>query len=161
MSQSSSQSPLPPRRFKLLVMLLLLALLGILAYVLLARYYEGRATATVDDPELARFELDAQIQSLEPVRTAMEAYYRERQQWPSRLEQLPLDSGLLRDFKSLRLENGGRLSFLGSESLGPYQQHRVYLEPQGTPDSDGFDWRCTGPRIPQPYLPPYCTGQGL
>lgn len=159
---SSKQHQPQKRPFNLLLVMSLLALAGIVAYLALSHYYPATADSNAPttsgnnggDPELARFELDAQVQSLQPITEALEAYYLGHGQWPQELTQLGLDE--LQSYPSLQLEPNGRLAFSGSSALGEYANHRIYLEAESTPDKAGFNWRCSAPGIPEAYLPDYC-----
>jgi len=153
----------PKRSFNLLLLMSLLALAGIAAYLALSHYYPATADSQVStaqdlsgDPELARFELDAQLKSLQPVTDAMEAYYLSHQQWPEALSQLALDPDDRRSYPSLKLEPNGQLAFSGSTALGEYHNQQIFLIAEGTPEAAGFSWRCSAPGIPQAYLPDYC-----
>jgi len=147
-------SPYKRRSYNLLAMLALVALAGIAAYILLERYYNPAATD--GDPERARFELDAQVKSLQPVTAALEEHYLARQDWPETLTELNLEPGMLEDFASLRLGSHGELRFNGSEALGSYQSGSLVLAPQGVPGAPDFAWQCRGEGIGQAYLPDYC-----
>lgn len=152
-------SPYKRRSYNLLAMLTLVALAGIAAYILLERFY--KPAAADGDPELARFELDAQVKSLQPVTAALEEYYRARQDWPEALNELNLEPGMLEEFTSLRLGSQGELRFNGSEALGPYQSGTLVLAPQGVPGAPDFTWQCRGEGIDQAYLPDYCQAGDL
>lgn len=163
---ATPKSPHPQKRpFNLILLMSLLALAGIGGYLTLSHYYpapdstqvsSGNEAATKGDPELARFELDAQLRSLQPVTEALEAYYLRHGEWPQRLEQLELSAEELQDYTPLELEPNGRLAFSGSTALGEYQNRRIYLVAQGIPNAAGFSWRCSAPGVPQDYLPEYC-----
>ncbi len=152
-------SPYKRRSYNLLVMLSLLALAGIAAYILLENYY--KPAATNGDPELARFELDAQVKSLQPVTAALEKYYLARQDWPESLAELDLEPGFLEGLSSLHLGSQGELRFGGSEALGSYQSGTLVLAPQGIPGTSDFTWQCRGDGIVEIYLPDYCQAGAI
>ena len=145
----------PNRSFNLLLMMFLVAVTGIVLYYFLDRHYNP-SDAQSGDPELAQFELDAQIKSLQPVLEAMELYYGQNQAWPIRLDQLELDGPVLSSFPGLSLGNKGELSFSGSEALGEFRNGSLHLTPEGTPGQEQFNWRCSATGIAEDYLPEYC-----
>lgn len=108
------------------------------------------------NPDTARFELDAQIQSLMPAMDAVVAHFNSQNQWPESLEQAGVSHTLTDQYPSLTLYSEGVMAFYGPESLGDYKEYAMYLEPRWSEDAGEYVWYCYSYDIPGSYLPEYC-----
>ncbi len=108
------------------------------------------------DKENARYELDAQIQSLIPAMDAVLAHYHANKAWPENLAEAGVDAELINQYPSLTLYSEGVLAFYGPPSLGDYQNHAMYVEPRWNDDAGDYVWYCFSHDIPADYLPEYC-----